>query len=252
MGNATSPGSGRPSPVQAGAARHDEPHAGGLAVRLNWLRAAVLGANDGVVSTAGLVIGVAGATPSVTAILTAGLAGLLAGALAMASGEYVSVSSQRDSERAQLHLERRELAETPDAELAELAALYQAKGLEPDLARTVAVQLTARDAFAAHAEAELGIDPAQIASPWHAAIASFLSFSAGAILPLLAITLTPAAARVAVTAVAVLAALAATGAVSARLGRAPRRPAVIRNVAGGLLVMAITFAVGTLIGHATG
>jgi VIT1/CCC1 family predicted Fe2+/Mn2+ transporter len=234
------------------AARHDEPHRGGLAIRLNWLRAAVLGANDGVVSTAGLVVGVAGATSSATAILTAGLAGLFAGALAMASGEYVSVSSQSDSERALLRLERRELAETPGAELAELAGLYQAKGLTPGLARQVARQLTAHDAFAAHAEAELGIDPAQIASPWHAAAASFASFTAGAILPLLAITLTPAAARVAVTAIAVLAVLAATGAVSATLGQAPRRPAVVRNVVGGLLAMAITYGIGSLVGQVTG
>jgi vacuolar iron transporter family protein len=234
------------------AARHDEPHGGGLAARLNWLRAAVLGANDGVVSTAGLVVGVAGATSSATAILTAGLAGLFAGALAMASGEYVSVSSQRDSERALLRLERRELAESAGAELAELAGLYQAKGLAPGLAWQVAEQLTAHDAFAAHAEAELGLDPAQIASPWHAAVASFVSFTAGAILPLLAITLTPGAARVAVTVVAVLAVLAATGVVSAGLGRAPRGPAVLRNVAGGLIAMGITYGIGSLVGHITG
>ncbi len=228
---------------------HDEPHSGGMATRLNWLRAAVLGANDGIVSTAGLVVGVAGATSSATAILTAGLAGLFAGAFAMASGEFVSVSSQRDSERALLLLERRELAETPDAELAELASLYRGKGLEPDLARQVATQLTARDAFAAHAEAELGIDPAQIASPWHAAVASFLSFTVGAILPLLAITLTPASARVAVTVLAVLAALAATGAAGATLGKAPRRPAILRNIAGGLIAMGVTYGVGLLVGH---
>ncbi len=234
------------------AARHDEPHGGGLAVRLNWLRAAVLGANDGVVSTAGLVVGVAGATSSATAILTAGLAGLFAGALAMASGEYVSVSSQRDSERALLRLERREMAETPDAELAELAALYQAKGLAPGLARQVARQLTAHDAFAAHAETELGIDPAQIANPWHAAVASFLSFTAGAILPLLAITLTPGGARIIVTVAAVLAALAATGAAGAALGKAPRGPAIVRNVAGGLIAMGVTYGIGTLVGHVAG
>ena len=130
-----------------------------MATRLNWLRAAVLGANDGIVSTAGLVVGVAGATSSRTAILTAGLAGLFAGALAMASGEYVSVSSQRDSERAMLALERRELAESPQAEMAELARIYEAKGLQPGLARHVAERLTAHDPLAAHAEAELGIDP---------------------------------------------------------------------------------------------
>ena len=230
------------------APRHDEPHGGGMATRLNWLRAAVLGANDGIVSTAGLVVGVAGASSSRTAVLTAGLAGLFAGALAMASGEYVSVSSQRDSERAMLALERRELAETPQAELAELTRLYEAKGLAPALARQVAERLTEHDAFAAHAEAELRIDPDQLARPWHAAIASFLSFTVGAVLPLLAITLVPAPARVIVTVIAVLAALTGTGAASAALGRAPRLPAVLRNVLGGAVAMGVTYAIGSLIG----
>ena len=234
--------------ARPGAAGHAEPHGGGMATRLNWLRAAVLGANDGIVSTAGLVVGVAGASSSRTAILTAGLAGLFAGALAMASGEYVSVSSQRDSERAMLALERRELAETPHAELAELARIYQAKGLAPELAREVAKRLTEHDAFAAHAEAELGIDPAQLARPGHAAFASFLSFTVGAVLPLLAITLVPAPARVIVTIAAVLAALVVTGAASAALGRAPRLRAVVRNVAGGAVAMGVTYGIGSLIG----
>lgn len=229
---------------------HREPHGGGLATRLNWLRAAVLGANDGVVSTAGLVVGVAGATSSRTAILTAGLAGMFAGGLAMASGEYVSVSSQRDSERALLALERQELTESGAAELEELAGLYQAKGLTPGLARQVASQLTAHDALAAHAEAELGIDPEQLASPWHASGASFVSFMAGAVLPLLAITLVPGPVRVAVTIIAVLAALTVTGAAGAALGRAPRRPAVLRNVIGGAIAMGVTYGIGSLIGAA--
>jgi VIT1/CCC1 family predicted Fe2+/Mn2+ transporter len=233
-------------------AGHAEPHGGGMATRLNWLRAAVLGANDGIVSTAGLVVGVAGATSSRTAILTAGLAGLFAGALAMASGEYVSVSSQRDAERAMLALERRELAESPQAEVAELAQIYQSKGLPPDLSRYVAEQLTARDPLGAHAEAELGIDPEQLARPGHAALASFLSFMAGAVLPLLAITLVPAPARIPVTVVAVLAALMATGTASAALGRAPRGPAVLRNVIGGAIAMGVTYAVGMIVGTAVG
>jgi len=219
-----------------------------MATRLNWLRAAVLGANDGIVSTAGLVVGVAGASSSRAAILTAGLAGLFAGALAMASGEYVSVSSQRDSERAMLARERRELAEAPHAEVAELAGLYEAKGLAPELARQVAERLTEHDAFAAHAEAELGLDPGQLARPWHAAGASFLAFTVGAVLPLLAITLVPAPARVAVTVIAVLAALAGTGAAGAALGRAPRLPAVVRNVLGGAVAMGVTYGIGSLIG----
>ncbi|HVB42136.1 MAG TPA: VIT family protein [Streptosporangiaceae bacterium] len=233
-----------------GPPEHGEAHSGAMATRLNWLRAAVLGANDGVVSTAGLVVGVAGATSSKTVILTAGLAGMFAGALAMASGEYVSVSSQRDSERALLALERRELAESPEAELAELAQLYEAKGLTPGLARQVAGQLTEHDAMAAHAEAELGIDPQQLANPWHAAGASFLSFTVGALLPLLAITLVPAAARVAVTVAAVLAALVITGATGAALGQARRGPAILRNVIGGALAMAVTYGIGSLIGAA--
>jgi vacuolar iron transporter family protein len=229
---------------------HAEPHGGGMATRLNWLRAAVLGANDGIVSTAGLVVGVAGATTSRTAILTAGLAGLFAGALAMASGEYVSVSSQRDAERAMLALERRELAESPQAEADELARIYESKGLEAGLARHVAEQLMARDPLAAHAEAELGIDPEQLARPGHAATASLLSFTVGALLPLLAITLVPEPARVAVTIIAVLTALVATGAASAALGRAPRGRAIVRNVIGGAIAMGVTYGIGTLIGAA--
>lgn len=138
---------------------HDEPHEGGLGTRLNWLRAAVLGANDGIVSTAGLVVGVAGATGDRSTLLTAGLAGLLAGSMSMAAGEYVSVSTQRDSEKAALATERRELEETPEAELAELAGMLEEKGLSGEVAREAAVQLTERDALRAHAEVELGIDP---------------------------------------------------------------------------------------------
>src|SRR3954463_9363227 len=164
---------------------HD-PHEG-LGARLNWLRAGVLGANDGIVSTAGLVVGVAGATDSTSALLASGVAGLLAGSLSMASGEYVSVSTQRDTEKAALALERRELAETPEAEFEELVGLYQQEGLSPPTARKVAEELTAADAFAAHARTELGINPDDLVKPWSAAIASFVAFSVGALLPLLAI-----------------------------------------------------------------
>ncbi|HEY7433361.1 MAG TPA: VIT family protein [Streptosporangiaceae bacterium] len=228
----------------------DEPHDENLSGRLNWLRAGVLGANDGVVSTASLVLGVAAATTSTTAIVTAGLAGMFAGALSMASGEYVSVSSQRDSEEAMLERERQELSETADAELAELAGLYQAKGLTPELAQQVAEQLTAHDALAAHAEAELGIDPEELVNPWHAALASFISFTVGALLPLLAIGLVPPAARVPVTVVAVLLALVATGTASAALGKAPPGRAVLRNVVGGAIAMGVTYGIGSLVGAA--
>ncbi|PYC87325.1 hypothetical protein C7C46_04965 [Streptomyces tateyamensis] len=229
---------------------HDEPHGRSLGRRLNWLRAGVLGANDGVVSTAGLVIGVAGATTSHTALLTAGLAGLLAGSMSMAVGEYVSVSSQRDSERAALHTEQRELAESPEAELEELAGLYEVKGLSAELAREVAERLTEKDPLAAHADAELKIDPDGLTSAWQAAGASFVSFTVGSLLPLLVILLLPASSRVPITAVAVLGVLWATGALSARLGGAPPGRAILRNVLGGALAMAITYSVGLALGAA--
>ncbi|WNI25528.1 VIT family protein [Streptomyces sp. ITFR-16] len=229
---------------------HDEPHGGGLGARLNWLRAAVLGANDGVVSTAGLVVGVAGATGDRGTLLTAGLAGLLAGSLSMAAGEYVSVSTQRDSEKSALATEKRELQETPEAELAELTGLLEGKGLSREVAREAAVQLTERDALRAHAEVELGIDPDELANPWHAAGASFLAFTVGALLPLLAIVLPPLSLRVPVTVLSVLAVLAVTGWWSARLGGAEPGPAVLRNMGGGAVAMAVTYAAGHLLGAA--
>ncbi|HZX04090.1 VIT family protein [Kribbella sp.] len=225
-----------------------EPHRAGLAGRLNWLRAGVLGANDGIVSTAGLVVGVAGATTSATAILTAGIAGLVAGAVSMALGEYVSVSSQRDTERALLAKERAELAAAPEDELAELTAIYVAKGLRPETAQVVAAELTERDPLVAHAEAELGISPDELSNPWHAAGASALAFTVGALLPLIAILLPGPSIRVPVTFVVVLLALAGTGALSAHLGDARRLPAVARLVVGGALAMAVTFGVGQLVG----
>ncbi|MEV6023385.1 VIT family protein [Streptomyces sp. NPDC052036] len=233
-----------------GGPAHDEAHAGALGSRLNWLRAAVLGANDGIVSTAGLVVGVAGATTDRGALLTAGLAGLLAGSMSMAAGEYVSVSTQRDSEKAALTLERRELTEQPEAELEELTGLLERRGLTREVAREAAAQLTARDALRAHARVELGIDPDELANPWHAAWASFLAFTVGALLPLLAIVLPPMAWRLPVTVLSVLAALVITGWTSARLGAARPGHAVVRNVAGGALAMGITYAAGVLLGAA--
>lgn len=217
-----------------------EPHIGSVASKLNWLRAGVLGANDGIVSTAGIVVGVAAATASREPILTAGIAGLAAGAVSMALGEYVSVSTQRDTERALLNKERRELREDPAAELDELAALYEGKGLSPATARAVAEELSDHDAFAAHAEIELGIDPTELTNPWQAAMSSALAFTIGALLPLIAILVPPTTARVPVTVVAVLLALMLTGAVSAGLGGAPKGRAVLRNVIGGGLALAIT------------
>ncbi|MER5940636.1 VIT family protein [Streptomyces sp. NPDC001928] len=226
---------------------HGEPHGGALGERLNWLRAAVLGANDGIVSTAGLVVGVAGATGDRSALLTAGLAGLLAGSMSMAAGEYVSVSTQRDSEKAALAQEKRELREQPEAELEELAQLLERRGLSREVAVEAAVQLTERDALKAHARVELGIDPDRLTNPWHAAWASFLAFTAGALLPLLAMVLPPAQWRLTVTVVSVLAALTLTGWSSARLGSAPWARAVLRNVAGGALAMGVTYAAGSLL-----
>ncbi|MEW1736494.1 VIT family protein [Nocardia beijingensis] len=236
--------------TDASGAHPHEPHGDGFASKLNWLRAGVLGANDGIVSTAGLVVGVAAATTDTAALFTAGIAGLSAGAISMAVGEYVSVSTQRDSERALLAKERRELRDEPDYELVELTGIYQAKGLTPETARKVAEELTAHDAFTAHAEAELGLDPTELTNPWQAAFSSAVAFTLGALLPLLAILLPPVTARIPVTFAAVLAALALTGSVSAGLGGSSRGRAVVRVVLGGALAMAVTYGIGQLAGVA--
>lgn len=235
---------------QAVAHSESEPHKGNIASRMNWLRAGVLGGNDGIVSTAGIVLGVAGATASRTTILTAGVAGLAAGAMSMAVGEYVSVSSQRDSEQSLLAKERRELRETPEEELEELTDLYAAKGLSHNLAAEVARQLTARDALAAHAEVELGISPGNLTSPWQAAFASLVAFTLGSLLPLAAIAMPPSHLRVPTTVLAVLVALALTGLTSGRFAHSPLARPVWRNVAGGMVAMAVTYGIGTLVGTA--
>jgi VIT1/CCC1 family predicted Fe2+/Mn2+ transporter len=226
----------------------DEPHVEGIAARLNWLRAGVLGANDGIVSVAAIVVGVAGATSSTSAILTAGVAGLVGGAVSMALGEYVSVSSQRDSQRALIEKERVELATDPETELAELAEIYRKKGLSEATASAVAQELTAHGALVAHLEAELHIDEDDVVSPWHAAAASALAFFLGAILPMVAILLPPATGRVPVTFVAVLVALAITGAISATIGRSPVLRAIVRVVLGGAVALAATYLIGNLLG----
>lgn len=226
----------------------DEPHVGSVSGRLNWLRAGVLGANDGIVSTAGLVVGVAGANADARTLLVAGVAGLVAGSLSMAGGEYVSVSTQRDAERALLDRERRELEEMPEQELEELTRMHQARGLSREVAEEVARQLTDADALAAHAEVELGIDPDELTSPLAAAASSLVAFAVGALLPLVVIVTTIVTVRVPATVVAVALALVATGWVSARLGRAPVLPAVARNVGVGLLAMGLTWVVGVVVG----
>jgi vacuolar iron transporter family protein len=221
-----------------------------LSHRSNWLRAAVLGANDGIVSTASLVLGVAASGASSTAMVTAGIAGLVAGALSMAAGEYVSVSSQRDAEQADIRLEERELRSDPQGELRELAEVYEQRGLPRALASEVALILSRGGALQAHLRDELGLDERRLARPFQAAWASALSFSAGAALPLLAVAVTPAGSRLGVTVVVTLIALASLGGLGARLGGAPRRRATVRVIAWGAIAMAITAGVGALVGAA--
>jgi VIT1/CCC1 family predicted Fe2+/Mn2+ transporter len=219
-----------------------------VGTRLNWLRAAVLGANDGIVSTAGVVMGVAGATDDSGAIVIAGIAALTAGALSMGAGEYVSVSTQRDSEKSLLTLEAVELERMPETEERELAKMYEGKGLSTETAAQVARELTEHDALRAHADIEFGIDPDNLTNPWHAAWASMLAFTVGALLPLLIVAFVPDGYRVPVTVVSVVAALALTGFVSARIGYSPRLPAVLRNISGGLLAMGVTYLIGMFAG----
>ncbi len=228
---------------------NNEQHSAALGERLNWLRAGVLGANDGLVSTAGIVVGVAGATSTLSTILTAGIAGVVAGSLSMAGGEYVSVSTQRDTEEAALIRERNELATMPVEEEAELAVLYEERGLSPELARQVAAELSKGDALRAHAEAELHIDPDGLTNPWQAAGASFIAFATGGVLPVAAISVPfDDNIRVIVCVTAVAIGLMLTGFVSARLGNAAPKAAVLRNVGIGLLTMLVTWAVGRLTG----
>ncbi|HXU10888.1 MAG TPA: VIT family protein [Candidatus Binatia bacterium] len=225
--------------------RHIERH---RSERIGWLRATVLGANDGIVSTASLVLGVAGAGATRGSVLTAGVAGLVAGAMSMAAGEYVSVGSQADTEEADLARERRELATQDESERAELAGIYVARGLEPGLAKQVADQLMAHDALGAHARDELGITDLQRARPVQAALASAASFAAGAAMPLAAALLSPAGILAAIVTGSSLVVLAVLGAVAARAGGAPVRVGALRVTVWGALAMAITYGVGTLFG----
>jgi VIT1/CCC1 family predicted Fe2+/Mn2+ transporter len=224
---------------------HDEEH---LSFRANWLRAAVLGANDGILSTSSLVLGVAASGASGSAIVTAGVAGLVAGAGSMAAGEYVSVSSQRDTEDADLRLEERELRSDPVGELAELAGIYERRGLAPALAAEVAQALSAHNALEAHARDELGLADDRRARPLQAAGASALSFSVGAVLPLLAIGIFGSGVRVLACIVVTVVALAGLGALGARLGGAREWPAVARVVFWGAVAMGATSAIGALVG----
>ena len=229
---------------------HDnlEPHLGSHQVKINWLRAAVLGANDGIVSIAGLVMGIAGVTNDNKFILTAGVAGILAGAISMAVGEYVSVSSSRDTEKSLLDKERYELKHFPAEELQELANIYEHKGLSKKTALAVAKELTDHDAFAAHSDVELKIDPDNLTNAYHAALASAISFFIGASIPLLAILLPPPSIKIHVEIISVVIALSIAGTLSAMFGGANIKKAVLRVVIGGLLAMSITYCIGKLFG----
>jgi len=218
--------------------------------RIGWLRAAVLGANDGIVSTASLIVGVAAAQSSRGSILVAGIAGLVAGAMSMAAGEYVSVSSQSDTERADLDREREELAADADYEHAELAAIYVARGLDTDLANQVATQLTAKDALGAHARDELGISDTLSARPVQAALASASTFAVGAALPLVLVLFVPVSALVWTVSGSSLFFLALLGALAARAGGSPVWKSVARVTFWGALAMALTAGVGALFGAA--
>ena len=229
--------------------RSEAPH---LSYRSNWLRAAVLGANDGILSTSSVVIGVAASGAGHGAIVTAGVAALSAGTLSMAAGEYVSVSSQRDTENADLRLEERELGEHPKAELEELTSIYEARGLPSDLAGRVALALTEHDALATHARDELGLADDRRAQPLQAAGASAAAFAAGGILPLLAAIVAPVSARIVVVVVVTVLALMALGDTGARLGGAGRLRATGRVVLWGLIAMGVTAAIGAAAGGVSG
>ncbi|WP_017934295.1 VIT1/CCC1 transporter family protein [Nocardioides sp. Iso805N] len=227
--------------------RHEHSGSEGLSNRLNWLRAGVLGANDGIVSVAGIVMGVAAASDERSPILIAGIAALVAGALSMAAGEYVSVSTQRDAELALVEAERRDLKRMPEEELQDLTQMLQDRGMTPETAEAAAQELTEWNALRVHSYLEFGIDLDDVTNPWSAAFASMVAFTTGALLPMLTILL-PSPERFYVTVGAVLIALALTGFTSAKLGFANTRRAMIRNVLGGAFAMGVTYLIGSLLG----
>lgn len=235
--------------TQAPSAHSDDPH---YVTRSNWLRAAVLGANDGIVSVSSLIVGVAAADPNPRAAVIAGIAGLAAGAMSMAAGEYVSVSSQSDTERADIERERQALEETPEAELQELAEIYRERGLSAETALQVARELTAHDALGAHVRDELGLTETHAANPLQAALASGVTFSIAAAVPLVAAVLAPAGMVIPVVLVVTVFALAVLGALGAKAGAAPLLRATVRVVVWGVFAMAVTAAVGWLFGVSLG
>jgi VIT1/CCC1 family predicted Fe2+/Mn2+ transporter len=226
---------------------------GGLGSKLNWLRAAVLGANDGIVSGSGITIGVAAADPhNLSAIMLAGMAGLLAGASAMAMGEYVSVSSQRDTEEALISKERRDLEHTPEEEFDELVGIYRRQGLSEETARRVVTELSAHNALAAHLRTEYGVHENELTTPWHAAIASAIAFTTGFALPLASMFLLSQDLRIQATVFVGLVGLFLTGLASAKISGSPVRAPIVRNVVGGSVAMLLTWGISHLFGVATG
>lgn len=232
---------------------HSEHHVGpdetAISARINWLRAGVLGANDGIVSMAALLVGVAAAAPSNGAILTAGIAGLSAGALSMGIGEYVSVSSQRDAEKAQIQRERVWQETRPEWELEQLVELNMKTGMSEEVARIAAAEQMSHDALAIHALMHLGIDPDEFTNPWTAGLASFIAFTAGGLVPTLTILLAPTSWAIGATFVAVIVALGLTGLTSARVAHSSKRVALVRNIVGGTLAMLVTYGIGALLGN---
>lgn len=231
--------------MKQASAHPDDPH---YVQRMGWLRAAVLGANDGIVSVSSLIIGVAAAASDRDAVIIAGVAGLVAGAMSMAAGEFISVSSQADSEQADIRREKLALKKMPEEELAELAAIYEDRGLSPQTALLVAQELTATDPLAAHVRDELGLSDALAARPLQAALASGVTFSAAAALPVLAAWLAPASAIIPAVLLVAVAALAVLGALGAKTGGAPVLPATLRVLGWGIFAMAVTYAIGSLFG----
>lgn len=227
---------------------HTEYHDISNSGKLNWLRASVLGANDGIVSIASMVLGVAGVSNDINTILISGIAGTIAGAFSMAAGEYVSVSTQKDTEEALLKKEKWELEQFPKEELEELINIYEKKGFKKETAVLVANELTEKDAYKAHIEAELNIDPDNIVNPWHAAYASAISFLVGSMVPLLTIAFAPQEFKIIATYVSIIISLSLTGGISAHIGNSNRTKAMVRVVLGGVTAMTITYIIGLLFG----
>jgi vacuolar iron transporter family protein len=225
-----------------------ETPSGRILSTLNWLRAGVLGSNDGIISTAAIIFGVAGASAQHSTVILAGIAAIAAGAMSMAAGEYVSVSTQRDLERAELDRAKSDLQNHPERSLRLLARLFEQRGVVPDLAMEVSRQMTAKDALSVHARAELGIDPQAVTNPWATGFASLVAFTVGGLVPILPVLIAPPGFAIWICGVAVAIALGLTGAIAARLGRMQAGPSIARNMIGGVLAIGITYGVGLIAG----